>query len=131
MRDVPEAGRAAAGPGEAHRILIASKVVSLESLLPLICWVGFLHNISMAKERFFFLLLTEEQKFEVRENVVLQFIGGKSVAQIKSCVPFSIHAIYRWVSRFCPGGMENLRDRQRTGRPRLGTDRLLGSASSS
>ncbi len=80
----------------------------------------------MTKERFFFFLcLTAGQKFEVRKNVVLQHIGGKSVVQIKSCVPFSIRTIYRWISRFLLGGMENLRDRKGTGRPRQGTDRHL------
>ncbi len=57
--------------------------------------------------------------------MVLQFIWGKSVAQIKSCVPFSIRTIYRWISRFLLGGMESLQDRKRTGRPRPGTDRHL------
>ncbi len=57
--------------------------------------------------------------------MVLQFLEGKSVAQIKSCVPFSIRTIYRWTSRFYLGGLESLRDRKRTGRPRQGTDRHL------
>ncbi len=73
---------------------------------------------------FFFLpSLTADQKSEVRKNMVLQFIGGKSVEQIKSRVPFSIRTIYRWISRFCPGSMESLRNRQRTGRPRQWIDR--------
>ncbi len=57
--------------------------------------------------------------------MVLQFLEGKSVAQIKSCVPFSIRTIYRWISRFFLGGLESLRDRKRTGRPRQWTDRHL------
>ncbi len=57
--------------------------------------------------------------------MVLQYIGDKSVARIKSCVPFSIRTIYRWISRFLLGVMESLRDRRRTGRPRQGTDRHL------
>ncbi len=57
----------------------------------------------MTKERFFFFLrLTADQKFKVRKNVVLQYMGGKSVARIKSCVPFFIRTIYRWISRFLP-----------------------------
>ncbi len=80
--------------------------------------------MSMTKGRFFFFpRLTAEQKFKVRKNVVLQLIGGKSVDQINSCVPCSIRTIYRWISRFFLGCMENLRDRQRTRRPRPGTDR--------
>ncbi len=39
----------------------------------------------------------------------------------KSCVRFSTRTMDRWTSRFYMGGMENLRDRKRTGRPRLGT----------
>ncbi len=116
-------------PAVAHQlptVLIASKVVSQESLRRWICWVDFLYIISIIKERsFFFPRLTMEQKFEARKNVVLQFLGGKSVARIKSCVPCSIRTIYRWISRFLLGGMENLRDRQRTGRPRQGTDRRV------
>ncbi len=85
-----------------------------------------LYSISMTKERFFFALrLTKDQKFEIRKKVVLQFLEGESVAQIKSCVPFSIRTIYRWISRFFLGGMESLRDRTRTGRPRQWTDRHL------
>ncbi len=57
--------------------------------------------------------------------MALHFLEGKSVAQIKSCVPFSIRTIYRWISRFLLGDMESLRDRKRTGRPRQGTDRHL------
>ncbi len=57
--------------------------------------------------------------------MVLQFLGDKSVAQIKSCVPFSIRTIYRWISCFFLGGMESLRDRKKTGRPRRWTDRHL------
>ncbi len=83
-----------------------------------------LPTMSMTKERlFFFLRLTADQKLKVRKNVALQFLGGKSVDQLKSCVPCSIRTIYRWASRFLPGGMENLRERQKTGRPRPGTDR--------
>ncbi len=80
----------------------------------------------MKKERFFFSQsLTKDQKFEIRKKVVLQFLEGKSVAQIKSCVPFSIRTIYRWISRFYLGGLESLRDRKKTGRPRKWTDRHL------
>ncbi len=106
-----------------HHVLIASKVMLLESPRRLICWVDLLYTMSMTKERFFFLRLTEDQKFEIRKNVGLQFLRGKSVARIKSCIPCSIRTIYRWISRFFLGGMENLRNRKRTGRPRQGTDR--------
>ncbi len=107
-------------------ILIASKVVSRKSLRRLTCKVDLLYSISMTKERFFFSLsLTKDQKFEIRKKVVLQFLEGKSVAQIKSCVPCSIRTIYRWISRFYLGGLESLRDRKKTGRPRQGTDRHL------
>ncbi len=57
--------------------------------------------------------------------MVLQLLEGESVAQIKSCVPFSIRTICRWISRFILGCMESLRDRKRTGRPRKWTDRNL------
>ncbi len=46
----------------------------------------------------------------------------KSSAHRKPYIPFSIRTIYRWISRFYLGGMENLRNRKRTGRPRPGTD---------
>ncbi len=104
-------------------LLIASKVVSRESLCRLICRVDLLYSVNMTKERFFFSLsLTKDQKFEILKKVVLQFLDGKSVAQIKSCVPFSIRTIYRRISRFYLGGLESLRDRKRTGRPRKWTD---------
>ncbi len=114
-------------------VLIASKVVSRESLRRLICRVDLLYSICMTKERFFFSLrLIEDQKFEVRKKVVLQYIEGKSVAQIKSCVPFSIRTIYRWISRFFLGGLENLQDPQeRDDRAKGQIGTWLGSASSS
>ena len=75
------------------QLLLASKIMSRESLRRLIFWVGFLHSISMTKERFFFFLcLAADQKLEVRKKVVLQFLGG-AVARIKSCVPCSMRTI--------------------------------------
>ncbi len=85
--------------------------MSLESLRRLIFWMGSLYIISMIKNILFFLYITADQNFKFRKNVVLQFIVGKLMAQMKSCVPCSIRTIYRWVSRFFLGGMENLRDR--------------------
>ena len=59
------------------QLLIASKVVSLESPRRLIFCVDLLYTISLTKERFFFFLrLTADQKFEVRKNVALQFLGA-------------------------------------------------------
>ncbi len=76
------------------------------------------------KERLlFFLRLPEGQDPEARENEVLQFLGDKSVVRIKSCVPCSLRTIQRWTSRFGRGGLEHLRERQRTGRPRRGPGR--------
>ncbi len=94
----------------------------LESIRRWICWVALLPTLSLARESFFLPRLTADRRFAVRKNVVLQFLGGKSAAHGKSCVPCSIGPMYRWVSRFCPGGMESLRDRGRTGRPRQGAD---------
>ena len=66
--------------------------------------------------------MTKAQKVKIRKKVVLRVKSGESVESLARIIPFTARTIYHWIARFSLGGLNNLKDRKKAGRPRKWTD---------
>ena len=102
-----------------YSIQTSAKVVSEELAQHLAHSLLISQSISMEiADLLGFLCLTASQKIEVRKHVVLRVKFGETVASIAHSVPFTARTIYHWIVRFSLGIFNNMKDRNRTVRPR-------------
>ncbi len=99
---------------------VKSRVPGIHSSIDLLGgFVAHYQHDKKASSPFHALLQTRSSKFEKTWLAVRE---GKVGGPYKILFFFSVRTIYRWISRFYLGCMENLRNRMKTGRPRQGTD---------